>query len=92
MFKSQPEAAFKKKLESFIGRTCPIKYSVHSLTQTLEEESCMNKFPIIVHVIKFVPEIRKKLVELLCTQQQVLEELMNVQFRNFGLDVDEYEL
>ena len=52
----------------------------------------MNKFPIIVHVIKFVPEMRKKLVEFLCTQQKIVEELMNVQFRNFGLDVDEYEL
>lgn len=73
MLKPQPEAAFKKKLESFIGRTCPIKFSAHSLTQTLEEESCMKKFPIIVHVIKFVPEIRKKLVEVLCTQQIVFE-------------------
>lgn len=92
MFKAQPEGFFKKKLETFLGRTCPIKYSIKSLTQTLEEDSCANKFPIVVHVIKFVPEIKKKLVEFLCGKNRLADEFFNIQFRSFGLDVDEYNL
>ena len=84
------ENAFKKKVESYIGKTCQIKYSVFSLSHTIEEEACKNKFPVIVQILKFDAPSKAKIASIFNDPQ--LTEMLNVQFQNFGLDPSEYEL
>ena len=65
-----------------------IKYSVNSLSQTIEEEGSVNKFPVIVHNLKFDKESKSRLTKIFTDPQLV--DMINVQFQSFGLDPAEY--
>ena len=61
---NHPDNPFKKKVESYIGKTCQIKYSVYTLSHTIEEESCKNKFPVIVQLLKFDASSKAKVANI----------------------------
>ncbi len=67
-----------------------MNFSVNSLSQTLEEEGCNNKFPVIVHVLHFDKQSKKVIAEHYTDPQ--LQEMINVQFQSFGYDPSKYEL
>ena len=59
-----------------------------SLSETIEQYSWKEKFPILVQVMDFSPASRAKLTEIL--RDPSIVDYCNVQFRTHGLHVGEY--
>ncbi len=88
--KGENQLGFKKSVQAYLGKTCKVNFAGGTLSECFEQ-IWKSKFPLIVHLLNFKKD-HKKLINDIYSDEYMVEEVMNTQFKNYGIDANSDEI
>lgn len=89
-FKGQEEDPFKQALEKYVGKRLNIKNTIGNLSEALEW-SWKERYPVLVMILDFSAEYMQD-IKRVFSDEMFVEQVLNQQFKLFGISAFEYVL
>lgn len=89
-FKRQEDDPFKQALEKYVSKRLNLKNTIGNLSEALEW-SWKERYPVLVMILDFSAEYMQD-VKRIFSDEMFVEQVLNQQFKLFGISAFQYVL